>query len=138
MGAKLNIVGVPFDEKTGEWDLRWLASSAGWLENTAYPTFDGNSVITAHTSLASGLQGPFANLNTLKYGDQIIVHLGGQKYIYEVRTNSTVQPTAVSSVLKHEDKPWLTLITCKTFDEASGEYLQRTVVRAVLTQVIDE
>ncbi|MBK9780888.1 MAG: sortase [Anaerolineales bacterium] len=138
MGAKLNIVGVPFDEKTGEWDLRWLASSAGWLENTAYPTFDGNSVITAHTSLASGLKGPFANLNTLKYGDQIIVHLGGQKYIYEVRTNSTVQPTAVSSVLKHEDKPWLTLITCKTFDEASGEYLQRTVVRAVLTQVIDE
>ena len=136
--VKMNIVGVPFNEKTGEWDLRWLASSAGWLENTAYPTFTGNSAITAHTTLASGLDGPFAKLDTLKYGDQVIVHVGGQKYVYEVRTNATVKPNAIASVLQHEEKPWLTLITCKTYDEKSGEYLNRVVVRAVLINVLDE
>lgn len=138
LNVKLNIVGVPFNEKTGEWDLRWLASSAGWLDNTAYPTFDGNSAITAHTTLASGLDGPFAKLGTLKYGDQVIIHVGGQKYIYEVRTNATVKPNAITSVLKHEEKPWVTLITCKTYDEKSGEYLNRVVVRALLTSVVDE
>lgn len=138
LGVKMDIVGVPFDPETGEWDLRWLADSAGWLEDTAYPTFNGNSAITAHTTLASGLDGPFAKLNTMKYGEQIIVLLGGQKYIYEVRTNATVSPTAVASVLRSEEKPWLTLITCKTYDEETGEYQQRIVVRAVLIQVVDE
>lgn len=138
LNLKLDIFGVPFNSKTGEWDLRWLANSAGWLEGTAYPTFAGNSAITAHTTLANGLAGPFAKLDTLRYGDQIIVHIGGQKFIYEVQMNSRVRPTAVSSVLRSETKPWLTLITCKTYDEKSGEYLYRTVVRAVLVEIVEE
>jgi sortase (surface protein transpeptidase) len=40
--------------------------------------------------------------------------------------------------LKHEEYSWLTLITCKTYNERTGEYLQRTVVRAVLIKVVDE
>jgi LPXTG-site transpeptidase (sortase) family protein len=138
LNLKMNIVGVPYDTDTNEWNLSWLADNAGWLESTAYPTHAGNSAITAHTTLASGLPGPFAKLDTLSYGDQIIIHLKSQKYIYEVRENKQVRPNAINSVLKHEEYPWLTLITCKSYNEKTGEYTYRTVVRAVLVKLVDE
>jgi len=138
LGLKMNIVGVPFDTDTKEWDLTWLASDAGWLENTAYPTHAGNSAITSHITLANGLPGPFAKLDTLSYGDQVIVHLEGQKYLYEVRDNKRVRPEDVNSTLKHEEYPWLTLMTCKTYNESTGKYTYRSVVRAVLIKITDE
>jgi sortase (surface protein transpeptidase) len=45
-----------------------------------------------------------------------------------------VQPDD-STVLKHEDKSYLTLITCDTYDEETGTYLRRVVVRAMLVDV---
>jgi LPXTG-site transpeptidase (sortase) family protein len=138
LGVKMNIVGVPFDNDKGKWNLTWLNTEAGWLENTAYPTHAGNSAITSHVTLANGLPGPFARLSTLSYGDQIVVHLDGQKYIYEVRDTKRVRPDAVNSVLKHEEHPWLTLITCQSYNEKANEYTYRTVVRAVLVKVIPE
>jgi LPXTG-site transpeptidase (sortase) family protein len=68
----------------------------------------------------------------------LIVRFGGQKYTFEVRENKQVKPTEVNSVLKHEEYPWLTLITCKSYNEQTGEYAYRTVVRAVLISVTDE
>jgi LPXTG-site transpeptidase (sortase) family protein len=138
LNLKLNIVGVPYDPDTDGWNLSWLADNAGWLESTAYPTHSGNSALTAHTTLASGLPGPFAKLDTLVYGDQIIVHLDGQKYIYEVRDNKRVRPNEANSVLKHEDYSWLTLITCNTYDETTRDYTYRSVVRAVLVKLVKE
>jgi LPXTG-site transpeptidase (sortase) family protein len=73
-------------------------------------------------------------LNKLKYGDRIIVHAYGQKYIFEVRTNYVVEPND-TTVLKHEEKPWLTLVTCKEYDEKTKMYKKRVVVRAVLIKV---
>ncbi len=134
----LNIVGVPYDRTKREWNLTWLNMEAGWLENTAFPTHAGNSALTAHTTLSNGKPGPFAKLGALGYGDQIIVHLGGQKYIFEVRENKQVKPSAVKSTLKHEEYPWLTLITCKSYNEKTGNYAYRTVVHAVLVKVVDE
>jgi LPXTG-site transpeptidase (sortase) family protein len=138
LDQSLNIAGVPYDDKKGEWNLTWLSNEAGWLETTAFPTHAGNSALTAHTTLANGQPGPFAQLGTLSYGDQVIVRFGGQKYIFEVRENKQVKPTEVNSALKHEEYPWLTLITCKSYNEQTGEYAYRTVVRAVLVSVIDE
>jgi LPXTG-site transpeptidase (sortase) family protein len=131
-------VGVPFSNDEREWDLTWLNKDAGWLENTAFPTHSGNSALTAHVYLPNGLPGPFVNLSSLGYGDQVIIHFGGQKYTYEVRENIRVRPDAVNSVLKHEEHSWLTLITCKSYNERTGEYLYRSVVRAVLVKVVDE
>ena len=138
LDQKLTLVGVPFNNETGEWDLRWLGSEAGWLEYTAFPTYSGNSAITAHATLPTGEDGPFAQLDSLSYGDQIIVHINGQRYIYEVRAKLQVLPEAVRSVLKHEEISWLTLITCKSYNERTGEYKYRSVVRAVLLTVEDE
>ena len=69
-------------------------------------------------------------------GDEVLVHAYGQAYVYEVRSvEKYVQPDDTSSVFKHEDYPWLTLITCKGFDEDNDTYNWRVVVRAVQTQI---
>lgn len=129
LGLQLPIVGVPL---TGDdWDLTWLWDEAGWLEGTAFPSWSGNSVLTGHVVLPNGQQGPFAELEKLRWGDRIIVHAFGTAYTYEVRTNRTVKPYSVS-ILQHEENPWLTLITCKDYNEISDTYSNRIAVRAVL------
>jgi len=81
---------------------------------------------------ANGQPGLFNNLNGLKWGDEVIVHAYGQAYVYEVPTvEKYVQPDDTSSVFKHEEFPWFTLITCHGYDEDSGSYRWRVVVRAV-------
>ncbi|HJR78842.1 MAG TPA: sortase, partial [Anaerolineales bacterium] len=129
------VVGVPL--RNGEWNVSWLGRQAGWLEGSAFPSWNGNSVLTSHVYLPSGLPGPFVNLNTLRYGDQVIVHAFGQKYTFEVRTNVIVEPNDTSA-LKHEDKPWLTLVTCKEYDEKTNTYRKRVIIRAVLVNVTAE
>ena len=133
LGIAIPIVGVPL--KDGGWDVSWLGKQAGWLEGSAFPSWSGNSVLTGHVYLSNGLPGPFVNLSKLKYGDQIIIHAYGQKYIFEVSSNMVVEPND-TSVFKHEDKPWLTLVTCKEYDQKTNTYRQRVVVRAVLVKVI--
>lgn len=132
LNVKIPIVGVP--KKNGTWNVSWLADQAGWLEGSAFPSWKGNSVLTGHVYLASGLAGPFVNLNKLKYGDKIVIHVHGQKYIFEVQTNAIVTATD-SAVIKHEEKSWLTLVTCKDYDEQTKTYKNRVVVRAVLVKV---
>jgi LPXTG-site transpeptidase (sortase) family protein len=62
------------------------------------------------------------------------VYNGGYRYTYEVVSNAFVQPTD-RSVMKHEEKSYLTLITCDTYDEQTGTYLRRVAVRAVLVDI---
>jgi large repetitive protein len=80
------------------------------------------------------LPGPFVNLSRLKYGDKIIVHAYGQTFMYEVRANVVVEPND-TSIFRHEEKSWLTLVTCKEYDEKTNSYRKRVVVRAVLISV---
>jgi sortase (surface protein transpeptidase) len=54
--------------------------------------------------------------------------------VYAVRQNSLVGPGQLGA-LQHEDLDWVTLITCQGYDELSGKYLWRRVVRAVLVAV---
>ncbi|MBL8088893.1 MAG: sortase [Anaerolineales bacterium] len=129
LGVKMPIVGVPLVKE--DWDVSWLWSQAGWLEGTAFPGWLGNSGLAGHVTLPTGEQGPFAKLGDLKWGDQIIVYAYGTKYVYEVRTNSIVSPYNMT-VLKHEEDAWLTLITCKNYNEGNDTYANRIAVRAVL------
>ena len=85
---------------------------------------------------ANGQPGLFHDLSRLKWGDEVIVHAYGQTYVYEVRTvEKYVKPDDTSSVFRHEDYPWLTLITCRGCDEDSDSYLWRIAVRAVQTKI---
>ncbi len=132
LGVKIPVVGVP--EKNGTWNVSWLGNQAGWLEGSAFPSWNGNSVLTGHVYQASGLPGPFVGLDKLKYADRIIIHAYGQKYVFAVQAN-TVVDASDSTVMRHEDKPWLTLLTCRDYDERTGSYRSRVVVRAVLVRV---
>ena len=132
LGVKIPIVGVP--KRDGTWNVSWLEDQAGWLEGSAFPSWNGNSVLTAHVYKFNGQPGPFINLINIKYGDRVIVHAFGQKYTFVVQTSMSVVPTD-RSVMKHEEKPWLTLVTCRDYDEKTDTYLTRTVVRAALIGV---
>ncbi len=131
---KEGIVGVP--KFNNSWDTTWLGKQVGWLNSTAYPTWEGNSVLTGHVTNANGLPGPFAKIKDLKYGDQIIIHLYDEQYIFEVRTTRLVRADTTTFALQHlEDNSFLTLITCQSYDPQSDSYRFRRIVRAVLIEV---
>ena len=132
LGIKIAVVGVPL--RNGTWNVSWLGKQAGWLEGSAFPSWSGNSVLTSHVYLSNGLPGPFVNLSKLKFGDRIIVHAYGQNYIFEVQSNLVVSAND-GTVFRHEEKAWLTLVTCKEYDAATKLYKKRVVVRAVLVKV---
>ena len=132
LGVDMPIVGVPL---TGEgWDVTWLNEQAGYLEGTAFPTWPGNTALTAHVWNADNTPGPFIDLHTLQHGDWVEIHAWGQVYTYEVREVMQVRPDDLRA-LPQEDYDVLTLITCLGFDESSGEYGWRLAVRAVLIDV---
>jgi len=66
----------------------------------------------------------------------VVVHAYGQHYVYEVRSVTRVNGGDLRP-LGHKDQSWLTLITCRTYDDASGRYLHRLVVQAVLVEVAE-
>jgi LPXTG-site transpeptidase (sortase) family protein len=132
LGVKTPVVGVP--KNAGAWNVDWLWDQTGWLQGTAFPTWVGSSVLTAHVYLPDGIPGPFVDLSKLRYGDKVIVHAFGERYIYEVRTNRVILPTDMSP-FKHEEKAWLTLLTCKSYDESTDSYKYRVEARAVLIKV---
>jgi type VI secretion system secreted protein VgrG len=133
LNLQMPIVGVP--QVDGEWDVSWLGGQAGWLHGSAFPTWSGNSVLTGHVWNAFNLPGPFHELGTLQYSDKVIVHAWGAEYIYEVRSIKFVLPSNVDAMMKHEDKSWVTLVTCQGYDEATDAYKYRILVRAVLVEV---
>ena len=130
--VKTTIVGVP--SSNGKWDVAWLQDQVGWLNGTAYPTWKGNSVLTAHVTNADGKPGVFSRLKALGVDEYVFVDHSGYRYTFQVVSNDFVQPDDVS-VMKHEEKSFLTLITCDTYDEKTGTYLRRVAVRAVLVDV---
>jgi LPXTG-site transpeptidase (sortase) family protein len=133
LDVEVAIVGVPQTENG--WDVTWLGSQAGWLSGTAFPTWAGNSVLTGHVYDSNGLPGPFIDIDDLEYGDTIIIHAWGQKYIYEVREMTEVDPNDTSVVTQHEELPWLTLVTCRGYDPTTNTYRYRYVIRAVQIKI---
>ena len=135
LGIETFIAGIPITQDG--WDLSWLGNNqAGWLNGTAFPSWAGNSVITAHVVGANGEPGLFYNLSELKWGDEVIIQAYEQSYVYQVRSvDENVSPNDTSVIFKHEEYPWLTLITCRGYDEESDSYLWRVVVRAVQIEI---
>ncbi len=122
------IVGVP--NSGNSWNLNWLGDDLGYLDGTAYPTWNGNTVITGHSYLSDGTTGPLFGLGGLKKGDWIFLHAWGQRYTYAIR--EVYRTTAQDDrPLRHEDEDWITLITCSNYDASQDRYRSRIVVRAV-------
>jgi LPXTG-site transpeptidase (sortase) family protein len=133
LGVLASVVGVPL---TGDgWDVSWLGDSAGWLEGTAFPSSPGNSVLTGHVWDATNRPGLFVSLHTLGYGDQVILHAWERQYVYAVRAVEQARPEEIDAMLRHEESPWLTLVTCRGYDEKTGFYSLRVLVRAELVSI---
>jgi LPXTG-site transpeptidase (sortase) family protein len=133
LNVSASIIGVP--QNTKAWDITWLGNRVGYLEGTAYPTWEGNTILTGHATDATGNPGIFANIKALKYGDKISIQAYGQDYIYEVRENTRTYADDMRVINEHKSNDWLSLITCEDYDETSGQYHYRRVVRAVLVEV---
>ena len=132
--VRSNIVGVPGSDQG--WDVTWLGDNIGWLNGTTFPSWTGNSVLTGHVYSSNGLPGPFMNIKNLKYGDTIIIHVYGEKYIFAVQSTRLSHSTATEFALRHlEDRSYLTLITCQGYNPLNDSYLFRRIVRAVLVDV---
>lgn len=132
LDLSIPIVGVPYLENG--WNTDWLNNQAGWLNGTAFPGWLGNSVLAGHNYLADGSAGPFKALDQLSWGDKIEITAFNETSIYEVREVKKVKPDDLSA-LSHRDNAWLTLVTCKSFNEKTGSYRWRIVVEAVLIEV---
>ena len=129
------IVSVFYQDE--EWDVSWLWNKVGYLEGSAFPTLEGNTVITGHNYLPNGQPGPFLNLDKLSYGDHIEIHGWGNRYIYEIRKRDIVGPDN-TKLFNSSEFDIVTLVTCKEFNEDTNSYLHRVVVQAVLIDVESE
>jgi sortase A len=109
-----------------------------YLEGSAYPTLPGNTVLTAHVVDANNNLGPFSDIKGMKSGQKIYIHAYGQVYVYQLQENQKILPANISTVFKHEEYSWVTLVTCEDYDAKSGLYQHRRMVRAVLISVVPE
>ena len=64
LDQEMRIVGVP--NTSSGWDVSWLGDDAGYLYGSAFPTWEGNTVLSAHVWDANNNPGPFANLKDLR------------------------------------------------------------------------
>ncbi len=138
LGLSTEVFGVP--NTNGDYDVAWLNKNVGWLQDTPFPgRFSaGNSVIVGHNYVANGTPGPFAHLEDLTYGDSIVISAFGEKYIYLVKSVEVVFADTPQVMSQNTDFSELTLITCKYFDEATGEYSGRIVIKASLQNVTEK
>jgi LPXTG-site transpeptidase (sortase) family protein len=132
LGINAQITGVPYGEEG--WDTTWLWNQVGYLQGTAFPTWEGNTAITGHVYLPDATQGPFARLGLLRWGNQIVIRANGLRYTYEVRSNRVVFPDD-TSILGHTEEDWITLITCSYFNPDTNQYRYRIAVKAVLVSI---
>ena len=136
LGVQMDILGVP--QAGNSWDVSWLGDNAGWLGGSAFPTYEGNTVLTGHVWSANGYPGPFINIKSLQHGDLVRIHAWGMVYTYEVRENLLIHPDQIGTAFRHEAYDWVTLMTCEDWQAASGVYGYRRLVRAILVDISPE
>lgn len=103
----------------GVWQVADYA--VGYQHGTGLPG-DGNVVMAGHKGVRGSV---FAQLESVKAGDDVFVDAAGQRFHYRVRETGSVWPNQVS-IMFPTVTPTLTLLTCTNWD------LQRFVVVADL------
>jgi LPXTG-site transpeptidase (sortase) family protein len=129
LGLDSAVEGVPLMD--GTWDISNLGQEVGWLETSSQPNLGGNTVLIGHLNLIGGAVGPFADLNQLAPGMEIVVSADGIDYHYMI-TQMNITGEANISAQSQTDSPRLTLITCyrPSWDVTSQSYRRRLIVVA--------
>lgn len=129
LGLDAPVVVSPIKNQT--WQVDHLGQAVGHLEGTAAPGSNSNMVLAGHVTLAEGVYGPFAGLGQLSPGDEMIVYQGNKTFTYIVDGYDIVDRTAIE-VTYPTNTGLLTLITCSKWNNDTGRYEQRLVVRGHL------
>lgn len=129
LGVTSEIVGVP--RQDNDWDVRWLGNDLGYLDGTAYPGTLGNTILAGHVYSSDGYPGPFIDLKSLNWGDELILNIYGEEFTYQVRQTFETGPDDMSVLADENDYFWLTLVTCSDYNENTDQYQSRYVVKAI-------
>jgi sortase A len=98
------------------------------------PVEKGTSVIFGHSTLPqlfnpNNYKTIFANLHTLKTGDEFTVNVENKDYTYKIFSIEIVNPTDPNIFSQAFDNSYITLVTCTP----PGTVWKRLIVRASLT-----
>lgn len=105
-------------------------------QGTGIPGKNGNAVIFGHSTLPQ-LFNPkdyktiFANVYTLKNGDNIYATLNNVTYTYKIFKITVVDPTDSSALVQDYDNSYITLVTCTP----PGTTWKRLIVKARLEKI---
>ena len=118
---KINVY-LPVQHGTG---AETLEKSVGHVVGTSLPVGGSSThaVLSAHSGMASSKL--FSDIDQLKLGDAIFVHVLGDTLAYEVDSINTVVPTDTSLLQIEDGKDYVTLVTCTPF----GVNMHRLLVR---------
>ena len=105
-----------------------LEHGPGHYANTALPGMGGNVGIAGHRTTYGA---PFAELDQLQIGDELILTVDSNKYHYSVDEVTVVEAIGGEYVLYNRGDDRLTLTTCHPKYSAK----QRLVVTGILTKI---
>ena len=111
----------------GPWDV-------AWYDFSARPGFGSNAVFSGHVDYVNVGPAVFWGLKDLTQGDIVDVRLDdGTAYQYRVAAMETIDAATadIGRIIGATEQEVVTLITCiGTFNQATGQYDQRLIVRA--------
>ncbi|MEW6472703.1 MAG: sortase [Actinomycetota bacterium] len=102
-----------------------LRAGAGHYPNTPLPGEEGNVAIAGHRTTYGK---PFANLDRLKPGDEVLLETPVGKYTYKVSRDPFIVTPTDFSVISQTPGKTLTLTTC----HPKGSAKQRLIIKAEL------
>ena len=132
----LNVDAViqPIYLRAGVWDVDPLTEGVGWLESTgARPGADYAMTLIGHITLANARRGPFADLQHIPLGAEVVYLTATEAYVYAVRAKGRLTTEDVGQ-LYLPDGQSLLLLTCTDWDPATRTYAKRLLVRAELIE----
>ena len=102
-------------------------------QGTAVPPEKGNAVLFGHSTLdylynVANYKTIFTFAYKLSVGDQLIITIDNQQYIYDIYNITVVEPDDTSVFAQSYDDSYLTLITCTP----PGTTFQRLVIKSRL------
>ena len=102
-----------------------MRKGAGHLPGTSLPVGGESShaVISSHRGLPSAKL--FTDLDKLKEGDKLYIHVLGETLAYEVDQIKTVEPDDVSDLAIEEGQDYVTLVTCTPYSVNTHRLLVR-------------
>ncbi len=129
---QLDIVNGVMQNPSGPWVVAWYRQTATLGEQ-------GNVVLAGHVDFWNVGPSVFFNVRNLVEGDQVVLTgENNRTYTYAVNWVQTFTLEELTTggklqeVVGYTDAPSLTMFTCGgEFDYVNGEYLSRTVVRAI-------